>query len=319
MIEIGYHLSCEEHPPDLLVPCARLAEEAGFDFVTISDHYHPWTDAQGQSAFVWSVIGAIAQVTERVPVGTAVTCPTVRIHPAVMAQAAATSATMLPGRFFFGVGTGEALNEHIFGDPWPSHDVRSEMLREAVEIIRRLWEGGTYSHYGEHYVVEQARIYTLPPEPPPIVMSAFGANAARLAGEIGDGFMNTSPDAELLGTFREAGGAGKPSYGKLDVACAPSEQEARRVAHQTWPTSGIPGELSQVLPTPAHFEQAASIVTEDMTAEAIVVSQDPDEHVARLREYEDAGYTHVTVQQCGSDQDRFFRFYTGEVLPRVRR
>jgi G6PDH family F420-dependent oxidoreductase len=143
MIEIGYHLSCEEHPPDLLVPCARLAEEAGFDFVTISDHYHPWTDAQGQSAFVWSVIGAIAQVTERVPVGTAVTCPTVRIHPAVMAQAAATSATMLPGRFFFGVGTGEALNEHIFGDPWPSHDVRSEMLREAVEIIRRLWEGGT--------------------------------------------------------------------------------------------------------------------------------------------------------------------------------
>ncbi len=187
MAEIGYALSSEEHTPNDLVRNARRAEEAGFDFLMISDHYHPWTDSQGHSGFVWSVLGAIAQATSTLKIGTGVTCPTMRIHPAVMAQAAATSAVMLPGRFEFGVGTGEALNEHIFGDVWPSTDVRLEMLEEAIEVIRLLWEGGTRDHEGKHYVVENARIYTLPDELPPIIVAASGPSAATLAGEAGDG------------------------------------------------------------------------------------------------------------------------------------
>ena len=317
-MQIGYHLSSEEHPPDVLVACARRAEEVGFDFITISDHYHPWTDHQGHSPFVWGVLGAISQVTSRVPVVTAVTCPTVRTHPAVIAQAAATAAAKLPGRFVFGVGTGEALNEHILGDPWPPAVVRREMLEEAVAVIRELWTGRSVTHHGDYYTVETARVYTLPEEPPPIVVSAFGPHAARLAGRIADGFMGASPDADLRRTFEEAGGTGKPCYGKLDVCVAASEQDARRIAHQTWPTSALGGELGQVIPLPAHYEQAVANVTEEQVAQAIVCDLDPDRHAAALREYADAGYDRVTVQQCGPDQDRFFRFYGSDVLPRAR-
>ncbi len=166
-MRIGYFLSCEEWGPRELLEQARMAEDAGFEALWISDHYHPWVEAQGNSPFVWSVIGGLAQTTRNAKVVTAVTCPTIRIHPAVIAQAAATSAVMLPGRFEFGVGSGEALNEHIFGGPWPSTDVRLEMLEEAIEVIRLLWEGGTKSHEGKHYRVDNARIYTLPDEPPP--------------------------------------------------------------------------------------------------------------------------------------------------------
>src|SRR3954470_10527888 len=189
MTQIGFHLSSEELPPGTMVECARRAEQIGFDFLTVSDHFHPWTHAQGESPFVWSVLGAIAAVTERVEVGTAVTCPTVRIHPAILAQAAATTASLLPGRFFFGVGTGEALNEHILGDPWPPSEVRRDMLAEAIQLIRLLWEGETTTYHGEHYIVETARIFTLPDQLPPIVVSGFGPRAAELAGELGDGYM----------------------------------------------------------------------------------------------------------------------------------
>ena len=316
-MQIGYHLSCEEHPPDRLVPWARRAEQAGFDFVTISDHFHPWTHHQGESPFVWSVLGAIAQVTERVEVGTAVTCPTVRIHPAVIAQAAATTAAMLPGRFFLGVGTGEALNEHILGDRWPSSGVRREMLEEAVDVIRLLWQGGSQSHFGRHYTVEQATIFTLPDELPPIVVSGFGPHATELAGRIGDGFMNTSPDAEAVRTFGAAGGDGKPCYGKLDVCLAESEQAAKQLAHATWPTSGLGGELSQVLPLPAHFEAATQHVTPDVVAESIVCVQDAGVHLVRLRDYAEAGYDRVTVQQVGVEQERLFDLYAREVLPEL--
>jgi coenzyme F420-dependent glucose-6-phosphate dehydrogenase len=314
-MRLGYHLSCEEHPPAPLVEWARRAEETGFELVTISDHFHPWTHEQGESPFVWSVLGGIAQVTERVEVGTAVTCPTVRIHPAVIAQAAATTAAMMPGRFFLGVGTGEALNEHILGDRWPSSGVRRDMLEEAIEVIRLLWEGGSQSHFGKHYTVEQATIFTLPDELPPIVVSGFGPHAVELAGRCGDGYMNTSPDAEAVEGFHRAGGEGKPCYGKLDVCVAESEEQARRTAFRTWPTSGLSGELSQILPLPAHFEQAVSNVTEDDVAESIVCSQDPEVHIQRLREFEQAGYDRVVVQQVGDDQERFFSFYAEQVLP----
>jgi G6PDH family F420-dependent oxidoreductase len=317
MFEIGYKLCSEEQTPQELIEGARRAEEIGFDFAMISDHYHPWVDKQGQSAFVWSVIGGIAQATERLKIGTAVTCPTMRIHPAIIAQAAATAAVMLPGRFIFGVGSGENLNEHILGEHWPEADVRLEMLEEAVEVILLLWQGGQQSHYGDYYKVENARIYTLPDEPPPIIVAAGGEKAVELAGRIGDGLCATSPDKELKQKFEKAGGKGKPCYAEMTVCWAKEEAEARRTAHECWPTAALKGELSQVLPAPAHFEQAAQMVTEEDVAKEIICGPDAERHIAKLTEYAEAGFDHVWVHQVGPDQAGFFRFYEQEVLPKL--
>lgn len=316
-IEIGWTLACEEHGPRELVAYARSAEEAGFPFAMVSDHYHPWTDRQGNSPHVWSVLGGIALATEQIRIGTGVTCPTVRQHPAVVAQATATCAAMLEGRFVFGVGTGEALNEHILGDAWPSAAVRREMLEEAVAVIRELWAGGLVEHRGRHYTVENARLYTLPDEPPPIVVAASGPHAADLAGRIGDGFCGTAPDDELIERFEAAGGAGKPRYGQVTVCWAESEAEARRTALEWWPNAGLPGELGQVLPQPAHFEQAAKLVTEDQLAEQIACGPDPEHHLDFLRRYAEAGYDHIFVHQVGPDQQGALRFYEREVLPQA--
>src|SRR3954471_21621008 len=218
-MKIGYFLSCEEFGPHELVAQARAAEAAGFHALWISDHYHPWSDEQGQSPFVWSVIGALSEAVD-LPVTTAVTCPTVRIHPAVIAQAAATAAVQHQGRFVLGVGSGEALNEHIVGDAWPGADIRLEMLEEAVAVIRELHAGGVVDHRGRHYTVEGARIYTLPDEPVPIYVSGFGPKATKLAGRIGDGFVCTVPDAGLVDTFRSSGGGNKPAQGGFKVCYA---------------------------------------------------------------------------------------------------
>jgi coenzyme F420-dependent glucose-6-phosphate dehydrogenase len=317
MVEIGYTVACEEHGPHDLVRYARRAEEAGFAFAFVSDHFHPWIDRQGNSPFAWSVIGGIAAATERLRVGTGVTCPTVRLHPAIVAQAAATSAAMMPGRFVLGVGTGENLNEHVLGDRWPTASVRREMLEEAVAVIRELWRGGWVEHHGRHYTVENARIYTLPDEPPPIVVAAGGPAAAELAGRIGDGFVGTSPQAELIELFENAGGAGKPRYGQVTVCFGEREDEARRTAHEWWPNIGIPGELGQVLPQPAHFEQAAANVTEEAVAEVVACGPDPERHLEFLQRFADAGYDHLFIHQVGPDQDGFLRFYEREVLPRA--
>ena len=317
-MKIGYFLSSEEWGPGEQLEQARMAEAAGFEALWISDHYHPWNDAQGNSPFVWSVIGGLSQVTSRAKVVTAVTCPTMRIHPAVMAQAAATSAVMLPGRFEFGVGSGEALNEHIFGDAWPSADVRLEMLEEAIEVIRLLWEGGTKDHEGRHYVVENARIYTLPDEPPPILVSGFGPKATRLAARAGDGYMNVSPNAELLELFRYSGGGDKPAHGAYKVCYGQDEAECRKMAHRLWPNDALPGELGMILPTPAHFEQAAELVTEEMIAEVIPCGPDPEPHRETLRQYAEAGYDEVYVQQVGPNQKEFFNLYEKEILPEFR-
>src|SRR3954468_13496801 len=203
MAELGYALSSEEHTPNDLVRNARRAEEAGFTFALISDHFHPWTDRQGQSPFVWSVIGGIAHATERLRLGTGVTCPTIRIHPAIVAQAAATSAAMMPGRFFLGVGSGENLNEHILGDRWPFPDERIEMLQEAAAVIGQLWEGGYQTHRGKHYRVEKARIYTLPEELPEIAVAAAGPVAAEVAGRTGDALVAVAPEQELVDEFEK--------------------------------------------------------------------------------------------------------------------
>jgi G6PDH family F420-dependent oxidoreductase len=316
MAEIGIFLSSEEHGPNELVDHAALAEQAGFRSVWISDHYHPWVEAQGSSPFVWGVIGAIARTTS-LKVTTAVTCPTVRIHPAVLAQAAATSAILLKGRFVFGVGSGENLNEHILGDGWPETDVRLEMLEEAVEVIRKLWDGGFVSHRGTHYTVQNARIYDLPDTPPPVYVSGFGPKATELAGRIGDGYINTSPSQELVELFEQSGGKGKPKQAGVKVCWGEDEEKCRRLAHETWPTSGISGELSQELPMPAHFEQAASSVTEDDIAEKLACGPDPERHVEAIRPYLEAGYDEIYVAQIGDDQQGMLDFYQREVLPRL--
>jgi G6PDH family F420-dependent oxidoreductase len=316
-MRIGYFLSSEEFGPQALVDQARRAEAAGFHALWISDHYHPWIDEQGHSPLVWSTIGALSQVTE-LPVTTAVTCPTVRIHPAVIAQAAATSAVLLDGRFALGVGSGEALNEHILGTVWPDADTRLEMLEEAVEVIRTLWRGGARDHRGTHYTVQNARIYDLPDEPPPIYVSGFGPKAVRVAARLGDGYVTTKPDGELIELYRSEGGTG-PVQAGTKVCFGADEARARRTVHRLWPNEALPGELAQVVPTPAHFEQACQLVTEEIVAEAVPCGPDIDRHVAALQQYADAGVDELFVQQIGPEQDAFFDEWAGAVLPHFAR
>ena len=311
-MRIGCFLSCEEFGPGELVEQARRAEAAGFHALWISDHYHPWNDEQGHSAFVWSVIGALSEATS-LPVTTGVTCPTVRIHPAVIAQAAATSGVMLEGRFNVGLGSGEALNEHILGSHWPEADVRLEMLEEAVEVMRTLWSGGQRSHRGRHYTVENARIYDLPDEPPPLLVSGFGPKAVRLAARIGDGFVTTSPDKDSIELYRSEGGKG-PVHAGTKVCFMADEDEARATAHRLWPNEALPGELAQILPTPSHFEQACQVVTPEMLVTP--VGPDLDAHAASLQEYADAGVDELYVQQIGAQQDAFFTTWAEDILPR---
>ena len=291
-----------------------MAEERGFAFALISDHFHPWTDRQGQSPFVWTVIGAIAQATERLRLGTGVTCPLIRTHPAVIAHAAATATALMPGRFFLGLGTGENLNEHVLGDRWPEGQVRFEMLTEAIEVIRLLWRGGYQSHHGTYYTVEQARLYTLPEEPPPIMVAAGKRNAARLAATAGDGLIGTTPDEEILSAFEAAGGADKPRIGQLTVCWAEDEATARKTALDWWPNAAAPGELGQELALPRHFEQVAELVSEDDVAAKVVCSPDADAHRAAIQEFADAGYDHVYIHQVGPDQEGFLDFYSREIL-----
>lgn len=315
MPELGYALSTEEHRPLDLVRYAQQAEEAGFTYALISDHFHPWVDRQGQSPFVWSVIGGIAHATNRLRLGTGVTAPIIRIHPAIIAQAAATSAAMMPGRFFLGVGTGENLNEHVIGAGWPEYDIRSEMLEEAIEIIRMLWEGEGISHYGMYYTVENARLYTLPDELPPIYVAAGGSKSAQLAGRIGDGLISTAPKGEIVDTFESTGGGDKPRYGQLTVCWAEDEDEALEMAYEIWPNAGIHGQLSQELPTPTLFEQATKLVRKEDVAEAVICGPDANRHIEAIEKYTDAGYDHVYVHQIGPNQEGFFRFYQREIMP----
>ena len=317
MTAIGYALSSEEHTATDLVRHARRAEEAGFSFAVISDHYHPWIDRQGQSPFVWGVLGAIAEATERLRVGTGVTCPTVRIHPAIIAQASATAAALMPGRFFLGLGTGERLNEHILGAPWPEYEVRAEMLAEAVEVIRELWKGAVTSHRGRHYTVDSARIYTLPDPLPPIYMAAGGPRAAQEAARLGDGLISTAPDKEVLDGYGKAGGTG-PRIGQVTICWARTEAEARRTALEWWPTVALHGEVSQELASPAHFEELSKSVTEDQVAELVPCGPDVERHVEKITEYLDAGFDQVYIHQVGPDQAGFIKFAEGELLPALR-
>ncbi|GAA0584935.1 LLM class F420-dependent oxidoreductase [Paractinoplanes ferrugineus] len=312
-MRIGYFLSSEEYTPAELLEQAKLAQDAGFKGLWISDHYHPWNDEQGQSSFVWSLIGALSQVVT-IPVTTAVTCPIMRIHPAVVAQAAASSAVLHDGRFVLGVGTGEALNEHILGDRWPFADERLEMLEESVEVMRELWQGGFVNHHGKHYTVDQAQVYTLPPTPPKVYVSAFGPKAIEVAARIGDGYISTSPDGELLRKWRDLGGGDKPAQGGFKGCYASSEDEGVRIAHRLWANAGVPGELSQVLPSPKHFEQASQLVTPDMIRKSMPCGPDPAGHREQLKAYEEAGFDEVYVAGIGPNYRELIDLYRREFL-----
>jgi len=306
-MQIGYWLSSEEHPPQDLVDNAVLAEEAGFEFVLISDHIHPWVNEQGHSPFVWSVIGAIAQATKRVRLGTAVTCPLIRMHPAIVAHAAATSQALLDGRFFLGVGTGENLNEHVLGGRWPRPDERLEMLDEAIDVIRALLGGDYETYRGKHYTVEQLKLYDAPSKAPPIVVAAAAEDAAELAARKGDGYMNTSADEEIVSKYKSAGGKG-PLYGKVTGCFAPDAATAKKIGKSRSPNTGMGGSLSQELALPRDFEAVAELVREDDLEGALVLGDDPTEWRERIDEYERAGFTHACLHDVSTNQREFIEF-----------
>jgi G6PDH family F420-dependent oxidoreductase len=305
-LRLGYFLSSEEYGPGELVRQAELAKRAGFERLWISDHLHPWNEAQGHSSFVWSTIAAIAVAVPGMRVTTAVTCPTVRQHPLLVAHAAATCAVLLGGRFQLGVGSGEALNEHVYGDPWPPIDRRLSMLEEAIAVIRTLWNGGQQSHHGEHYRVENARVYDLPAEPIPILVSGFGPRSTDVAARIGDGFCTVGPDAELIARFRHHGGGQKPVQAGTKICVADSAPAALDTVARLWPNEALPGELAQVLPTPAHFEQACQLVRADMLAESTPHGPGLDQYIDHFQAFVDAGVDELFVQQIGADQEAFF-------------
>jgi G6PDH family F420-dependent oxidoreductase len=311
---IGYTLSSEEHPPTDLVELALRAEEHGLDFVSISDHFHPWVQAQGHSPFVWSVLGAVASRTERIALAVGVTCPLVRIHPAVVAQAAATTSLLAGGRFSLGVGSGEALNEHILGHRWPPPEVRLGMLEEAVEIIRALWTGETIDHDGEHYEVENARLFDPPAVPPSVVVSGFGPEAVDLAARIGDGYWGNAADRRLIERYERAGGSGS-RYAQLNLCWAERAAQARATVREVWPNAGLSGQLSQDLPTWTHFEQATEPLTEDQVVGSVPCGPDPGAVLDSVRQYAAAGFDHLYFHQIGPDQEGFFDFWTRELRP----
>lgn len=316
--KIGYHLSSEEHGPADLVCNAAAAEEAGFEFAFISDHFHPWTRNQGHSPFVWSVLGGVATATERLRVGTAVTAPIIRIHPAIVAQASATVACMMPGRFFLGLGSGEFLNEHVTGEKWPHPAVRLQMLSEAIDVIRELWTGDLVSHRGKHYEVDRARIFDVPESPPPLMVAAAGKRASRMAGKKGDGLISVTTDPKPMEIFDEAGGRTKPKYLKVGVCWDPDPEQMQRLAREQWPIEAIPGRLMPELRIPEDFESVTEPMSKDAPSRALLCSADPAEHLQLIRDGIDAGYDHICVHQIGPRQAEFVRFYAEQVLPEFR-
>jgi coenzyme F420-dependent glucose-6-phosphate dehydrogenase len=317
-MQIGFWIASEEHGPLEIVRAAQRAEQAGFPYVQLSDHFHPWIDRQGQSPFVWSVIGGIAATT-KLTVGTGVTCPIIRIHPAIVAQAAATSSVMLDGRFFLGLGTGENLNEHVTGQKWPPIETRRDMLEEAIDVLRLLFRGGERSFRGRFFTVEDARLYTLGETPPPIYVAASGPQAADAAGRAGDGLIATKPDHELVAKYERAGGAGKPRYIEVQVCWGRDATAARRLVHDLWPTSGLGGQLAQEIRRPADFEAAVEPVTIEKSTKDVPVGPDPEPYVRAIQKCADAGFDHIGLHQVGPDQDGFIDFWTKELRPVLER
>lgn len=316
MTKFGLTLSSEEHPPNHLVEMAVAAEESGFDFISISDHFHPWISEQGHSPFVWSVLGAIAASTDEIEVGVGVSCPIMRIHPAIYAQAVATTAVLLDGRFTWGVGTGEALNEHILGDPWPTADIRLEMLEEALEVIRLLWEGDSVTHRGKHFTVEDATIFDVPSELPPIVVSAFAESSAELAAQSGDGLWTTGTKGEVIEAYKSAGGTG-PIWSQLSLCWDEDRDKALERAHRMWPNTGLPGQLAQDLRTVEHMEQATRLVKPDDLEGTMPIGPDPEPLIQSINEAESAGIEYIYMHQIGNPLRGFLDFWVDEIEPEL--
>ncbi len=317
MVEIGYKLFTEAHNALELVQNAKQAEAAGFSFVSITDHYHPWTEKQGHAGFAWSILGAVAASTSRIGISTGITCPTIRYHPAIVAQAAATVAVMSRGRFELGVGTGEALNEHITGACFPSSEnLRLAMLREAVDIIRTLWSGGMHDYYGAFYMVDNARVFELPESPPRILMAAEGPAAAETAGEIADGLVHfEQKPQEVIETFRSSGGEGKPAMLEFGVCYDRDVGRAKEIAYEWFPIAANKGELNWVLPTPTHFEELATMVTPDEVAKNVLCASDARPFIDKIAKASDMGYDRVVITQAGPNQQEFITFMRDNVLP----
>lgn len=316
-MKIGYKLFAEAFSPQELVAQAVRAEEAGFDFVEISDHYHPWLFGHDHSGFAWSVLGAIAARTERIGLATGVTCPFLRYHPAVVAQAAATVALLGDGRFTLGIGAGERLNEHVVGRGWPAAAVRHEMLREAIEIIRLLWSGGYQSYRGRHLTLEDARVFDLPDTPPRIAVAIGGSEAARLAAELGDAIFATEPEAELVDAYRKAGGSG-PRYGEVPLAWAPDEAAAVESAHGMIRFGPLGWKVQAELPNPANFEAATAFVTPEDLKETVACGPDPRRHLEVAKQFADAGFDHLALLNAGPDPDGFFDFFARDLAEPLR-
>ncbi len=317
-MRIGYKLAAEAFGPKELVRQAVRAEQAGFDFVEISDHYHPWLDVQGHSPFAWNVLSVIAAKTDTLGLATGVTCPTVRYHPAIIAQAAATLAILSDGRFTLGVGSGERLNEHVVGQGFGSVTERHDRLTEALDIINLLWQGGYQSYDGRYLKLEDARVFDLPPESPAIAVAAGGPRAAELAATHGSGLFATDPDAELVEVFTRHGGTG-PRYAEAAVAWAPTVEAGIAEAHRTtrWAVTGW--KVMAELPNPVNFEAASATVTEDDIRADFVAGPDPEPYVEAVQTYAKAGFDHVVLMNSGPDPDGFLDFYASELRGKLPR
>lgn len=310
----GLTLSSEEHGPGRLVEMAVAAEDAGFDFISISDHFHPWLTSQGHSPFVWSVLGAIAQATSTIEVGVGVSCPIMRMHPAIHAQSVATAALLLDDRLTWGVGTGEALNEHVTGSAWPTAEVRLEMLEEAVQVIRRLWSEESVTHRGKHFVVEDARIFDLPESPPPIVVSAFGEKAAEAAGRFGDGLWTTGIPDQVAETYRRHGGQG-PVWTQLTVCWDESRDAAVERAHRVWANTALPGQMAQDLRTVKDFEDAVTLVSPSIIEEQVPCGPDIEPIVSSIKKAVAGGADYVYIHQIGDPLQGFLGAWRDGVQP----
>jgi G6PDH family F420-dependent oxidoreductase len=317
-MRFGYKLFAENFGPQELIRQAERAEAAGFDFVEISDHYHPWLDVQGHSPFAWTVLGAIAARTREIGLVTGVTCPTVRYHPAIIAQAAATLQIVSDNRFTLGVGAGERLNEHVVGQGFPAVKQRHERLVEALDIINLLWQGGYQSYEGRHLQLEDARVFDLPETLPLIAVAAGGNNAAELAATHGGGLFTTEPRTDLVETYRKAGGDG-PHYAEVPMAWAPTEDAAVESALELVPWAVTGWKVMSELPNPVNFEAASSTVKAGDIREQFVVGPDVSKYVERVKEYADAGYDHLVLQNAGPDPDGFIDFYANELSDALKK
>lgn len=315
-MQIGYKLATEAFPPKEIIRQAVAAEAAGFDFVEMSDHYHPWVEAQGHSGFTWALLSAIAARTTTLRLATGVTCPTTRYHPAIIAQAAATLQIISDGRFTLGAGAGERLNEHIVGE-FPGIRVRHERFREALEIIRLLWSGGYRSYDGKHLRLEDARVFDLPDELPPIAVAISGSVSARIAAELGDGIFGTEPKGDMVAAWEGAGGSG-PRYGEVPLAWAPTEEAAIDAVMEKskWALTGW--KVMSELPNPVNFEAATGTVTPDAVQQQFACGPDVQRHLEVAQQFVDAGFDHVVTQNAGPDPDGFLDFFQRELAEPLR-